>query len=165
MSEPPILYPGKIKLVRPTVYPIGSQYGEKSKYWLRHLNDKGEWVNGQDKDGNGAHRGYDFLTPIGADVRAVYDGFIIKAGQENQEDIKVGFGLRIVQMIVIDGKTYSIFYGHLSELAPDSLTAGKVRAGQLIAKSGNSGRSSGPHLHVEARDLNQTSIPIEWSMI
>lgn len=156
--EPTILYPGKIKLTRPTFHPIGSQYGELNKCWLWHLDETGKWVRGQ-KDGFGAHKGYDFLCPVGSDIRAMSDGFIIRAGWEDATNEKVGFGLRLVQQIEFEGIHYMLYYGHLSVIEPN---LNKVKTGMLLGKSGNSGRSSGPHTHVEARNLNQESTPIEW---
>lgn len=165
-KEPPLLYKGKISLTRPTVYPIGSQYGEKSKLWLRHLDENGAWKEGKDKDSYGNHRGTDFLTPIGSDIRACSDGFIIKAGYEVESDTTKGFGLRIIQIIVVDDIRYLIYYGHLSQIFDEvyafAKSGQKVKEGQLLAKSGASGRVSGPHLHCELRDLNQTSLPVEW---
>jgi murein DD-endopeptidase MepM/ murein hydrolase activator NlpD len=50
---------------------------------------------------------------------------------------------------------FSTLYGHLSKLLVSE--GDKVSAGDLIAIAGNTGRSSGPHLHYEIR-LNDTSV-------
>ena len=146
-----------IKLAKPTDCPISSAYGVAGKHWLWHL-ENGIWVKGQ-KDGMGNHRGYDFKTPIGTPVFACTDGFISRAGWEVEDHRDKGFGLRIIQSFVADGKAHILFYGHLSQLV---INEGRINKGQVIAMSGNTGRSSGPHLHVEVRDLNQISQPIEW---
>lgn len=157
--------PNRIRLKTPTYEPIGSPYGAKSKYWLWHLDEKGNWIKGQAKDDKGElfgnHKGTDFLTPLGTPIRACHDGFIIKAGYENIDNEKQGFGLRIIQMFQQNGKSFMIYYGHLSKIM-EGFPNGKVAVGDLIGYSGNSGRSSGPHCHVEVRDLNQTSQPVEW---
>ena len=148
-----------MKLDRPVKFPIGSDYGVAGKHWLWHL-EEGKWVRGQ-KDGIGNHRGVDFLTPVGSEVRAVWDGFIMKEGFENFDNHEVGFGLRIIQQMGYNGNIYLVYYGHLSKTF-EGINK-RVKAGDVIALSGNTGRSSGPHLHVEVRDLNQISQPIKFT--
>lgn len=92
--------------------------------------------------GSHHHDGIDLRAPIGTQVRAVGDGKVIYSGSKIS-----GYG----RMIVIRhaGKLSSI-YAHNSKL---QVKAGqKVRRGQLIAFSGNTGRSSGPHVHFEIRE-------------
>lgn len=95
------------------------------------------------------HYGYDFATPVGTPVVAAYDGKIFKAGWQDEKDKKVGFGLRVSQTTKIDGKSVTIFYAHLSELAVKDGEV--VSAGTRVGLSGNTGKSSGPHLHFEVR--------------
>ena len=135
---------------------VGSGYGALSKYWFNHI-ENGRWVPGQ-IDGKGQHRGIDFLTPIGTPVYAMCDGLVDAHGQESP-DLRIGFGIRVRQCVK-DMPGYKVWYGHLSRT--------DVRAGQFITKgtliglSGNSGRSSGPHLHVELRDTEGQSYPITF---
>ena len=85
------------------------------------------------------HAGIDFGAPIGSPVRASADGKIEIAGPVS------GFGNHI--RIQHDG--FETSYSHLSEI-PDSIKPGvEVKQGDIIALSGNTGLSTGPHLHFE----------------
>lgn len=84
------------------------------------------------------HEGIDFTTDIGTPVYATGDGVIDFVGN------KEGFGL----VVEIDhGFGYETVYGHLSRTLVQE--GQKVTRGKEIALSGNSGLSTGPHLHYE----------------
>ncbi|OWK73355.1 peptidase M23 [Flavobacteriaceae bacterium JJC] len=89
------------------------------------------------------HKGLDIAVPYGTDVRAAAKGTVIFAGQ------KGGYGNCI---IVSHGNGLATLYGHLSEILVDANDVIKVN--QVIARSGNSGRSTGPHLHYEVHKNN-----------
>jgi murein DD-endopeptidase MepM/ murein hydrolase activator NlpD len=88
------------------------------------------------------HDGVDLRAQIGTPVQAAADGKVIYAGGKIR-----GYG----RMVVIrhDGKLSTI-YAHNSKLLVSS--GQKIRRGQKIALSGNTGHSSGPHLHFEVRE-------------
>jgi murein DD-endopeptidase MepM/ murein hydrolase activator NlpD len=86
-----------------------------------------------------AHLGIDFGAPIGSPVRAVADGKVEFTGP------KAGFG----NQVKIQHKGFETSVNHLSEI-PDNIKPGvTVTQGQIIALSGNTGLSTGPHLHFE----------------
>lgn len=87
------------------------------------------------------HTGLDMVVPVNTPVLAVWGGVVTHG------DDPGGFGTYAV-LLTDDGRT--ALYGHLSRY----LTADQARvsAGQPIAASGNSGNSTGPHLHFEVRD-------------
>lgn len=86
------------------------------------------------------HHGVDLAAPVGAQVRAVAAGTVIFA------DPYGGYGKFVV---VRHNKGLTSHYGHCDSVA---VSPGQsVRAGQVIARVGNSGRSTGPHLHLELR--------------
>ncbi|WP_412850413.1 peptidoglycan DD-metalloendopeptidase family protein [Chryseobacterium sp. PMSZPI] len=89
------------------------------------------------------HKGLDIAVAYGSDVRAAADGTVIFSGQ------KGGYGNCV---IVSHGNGLATLYGHLSQLV--SKVNDKVKVGQVIAKSGNTGRSTGPHLHYEVHKNN-----------
>ena len=90
---------------------------------------------------NADHPGIDLSTPTGSVVYATDAGLVIFAGWSD-----LGYG----NTIVIDhGNGYKTLYGHLSQVS--QYCGAKVKAGQIIGLSGNTGNSSGPHLHFEVR--------------
>ncbi|MFD9905657.1 M23 family metallopeptidase [Streptomyces sp. NPDC059063] len=91
------------------------------------------------------HSGQDFAVPVGTPVEAVHAGTVVKAGPNGAGD-----GPAYGNAVVIkhaDG-TYSQ-YAHLSRV--EVRIGQNVGTGQRIALSGNTGNSSGPHLHFEIR--------------
>jgi murein DD-endopeptidase MepM/ murein hydrolase activator NlpD len=86
------------------------------------------------------HEGLDIAAPHGKEVVAPSDGTVIFAGLEG------GYG----NVLVIDhGYGVKTRYGHLSKL--EVKTGEHVNRGQLVGAVGNTGRSTGPHLHYEVR--------------
>ncbi|QOV36490.1 M23 family metallopeptidase [Streptomyces ferrugineus] len=91
------------------------------------------------------HSGQDFAVPSGTQVVAAHGGTVVKAGGNGAGD-GPAYGNAIV--IKHGNGTYSQ-YAHLSRI--DVKVGQVVKTGQNIAKSGNTGNSSGPHLHFEIR--------------
>jgi len=86
------------------------------------------------------HEGVDLAAPRGTPVRVVADGVVVFAGY------KPGLGRTVV---VDHGNGVETVYGHHSRLL---VSAGqRVSAGEVIAAVGDSGRSTGDHLHFELR--------------
>ncbi|MFE4051985.1 M23 family metallopeptidase [Streptomyces sp. YIM B13518] len=91
------------------------------------------------------HSGQDYAVPTGTEVMAAHGGTVVKAGPNGAGD-----GPAYGNAIVINhgNGTYSQ-YAHLSQV---NVKVGQVvKTGQKIALSGNTGNSSGPHLHFEIR--------------
>lgn len=90
-------------------------------------------------DGHQAiHMGVDFSAPVGTPVSAVADGVVTYAGERS------GYG----NVVEIDhGNGYMTRYAHNSEFVAQ--VGMRVHAGQIIAKVGSTGRSTGPHCHFE----------------
>ena len=84
------------------------------------------------------HKGTDIPMPYGADVRTAGPGTVVSVGQVS------GYGL---QVVVDHGDGVTTRYAHLSSASVQP--GDTVVRGQVIAASGNSGRSTGPHLHFE----------------
>lgn len=101
------------------------------------------------------HEGID-MPGDGLTVVAAADGEVVLAGWEDPSDTSRGFGLRVTIKHTFSGnKEFYTIYGHLSKV---SAKAGdKVVKGQEIGKTGNTGYSTGPHLHFELADGEYTS--------
>lgn len=82
------------------------------------------------------HEGIDFKGPIGEPIYAAANGWVKKAQGGN------GYGLHV---IIDHGYGYETLYAHMSELHVEA--GAFVKRGDLIGALGNTGRSSGPHLH------------------
>jgi len=94
------------------------------------------------------HSGVDLAAPHGTPVRAVAAGVVLSAGR------KPGLGLTIE---IDHGHGIRTVYGHHSRLLVE---AGQVvKAGQVIARVGDTGRSTGDHLHFELHFLGRPQDP------
>lgn len=95
------------------------------------------------------HKGVDLKVNIGDTVRAAFDGRVRITNFERR-----GYGYYVVLRHTNDLETV---YGHLSKflVEPDQY----VKAGQPIALGGNTGRSTGPHLHFETRYMGYAINP------
>lgn len=92
-----------------------------------------------------SHSGQDFAVPTGTAVRAVHGGTVVKAGGNGAGD-GPAYGNAIV--IKHDDGVYTQ-YAHLDRV--EVKVGDKVTTGDRIAASGNTGNSTGPHLHFELR--------------
>jgi len=92
----------------------------------------------------GYHDGMDIAVPVGTGVAALTDGVVVYAGDAGADGFRVGVRMD-------NGKVY--YYGHLSAI--NVKEGQRVGRGQVVAQSGDTGRSSGPHVHFELdRDTN-----------
>ena len=87
------------------------------------------------------HKGIDYGVPVGTSIKAAAAGTVTYAGWNSG-----GYGYLV---IISHGNGVQTYYGHCSSIITH--VGAQVNAGDLIAKSGNTGRSTGPHLHFEIR--------------
>jgi len=97
------------------------------------------------------HTGVDWATPVGTPVLASGNGVIEEAGPKGQ----YGNYIRIRH-----ANGYQTAYAHMSRFAPGVHGGVKVRQNQIIGYSGNTGFSTGPHLHYEVLVNNQFVDPL-----
>jgi len=97
------------------------------------------------------HGGIDLAAGMGAPIRAVTKGTVLSAGTEG------GYG-RTIRLRHADG--VESVYAHLSTLGVSK--GDKVAAGEQIGREGNTGQSTGPHLHFEIRINNAPVNPVPW---
>lgn len=98
------------------------------------------WQPGPCAGGVWYYGGIDFGVGVGTDVFVGMEGLVIRAGNDAS-----GYGLHVR----VQSGNYLLIYAHLSKVL---VKAGeKVDNGQWIGVSGNTGNSTGPHLHLEVR--------------
>ena len=98
------------------------------------------------------HYGQDFSVPYGTEVYATGDGTVIESGWNSG-----GFG----NYIVIDhGYGLQSTYGHLSQIKVSKGV--NLKRGDLIGLSGNTGTSSGPHLHYQINQFGEHKNPVNF---
>lgn len=112
-------------------HPIGQLWGENSSFYARFTYDGVPLLG---------HNGVDFSTPEGTPLFAVDDGVVRQVGFDPE-----GFG----NYILLAHAWGESLYAHLAavDVAPEQ----PVVRGQGIGRSGNTGGSSGPHLHFAIR--------------
>lgn len=97
------------------------------------------------------HNGMDFTAKTGTDVYATGDGVVTWA------DWRQGFG----NCVIIDhGYGFETLYAHLDEYVAKN--GQNVKRGELIAKVGNTGKSTGPHLHYEVHVKGRPDNPAKY---
>ncbi len=108
------------------------------------------------------HPGYDYNVPVGTAVHAAADGTVLHAGPD-AADPGAGIYIRVQH----DSAGYWTQYLHLSRVHPSVTQNPAVTRGQLIGYSGNTGATTGPHLHFEVKKNAQgvwTSVdPYGWT--
>ncbi|HMM47911.1 MAG TPA: M23 family metallopeptidase [Thiobacillaceae bacterium] len=130
------------EIARPVGIPVAGVQDISSRYGVRG-NPFGS--------GREFHNGVDFVLDIGTPILATAPGRVISAGYEgpngNRVSVDHGYGYRSV-------------YAHLSaiEVKPGD----EVQRGQVVGLSGNTGRSSGPHLHYTLYYRGQTVDPARY---
>ena len=113
--------------------PVNSDFGQRRSPWAPNSE---------------FHSGIDIGAPIGMPVKAPAPGVVVFAGQQPEYGIT---------LIIDHGNDTRSLYGHLSKL---NVAMGQpVRRGDTVALTGNTGRSSGPHLHYEIQVKNQPVNP------
>ncbi|QMV32304.1 M23 family metallopeptidase [Thermus thermophilus] len=118
---------------------------------------------GEKLPGVDGHQGYDFPMPEGTPLLAAYDGEVTFAGWENPfycpplDKTVSGLGV-VLRHRLPNGEVFLSIYAHMSEVHVK--TGNLVRTGQVLGLSGNTGCSTGPHLHFEMRRLRGTAWPV-----
>ncbi|MFM2207728.1 MAG: hypothetical protein RL213_1703 [Bacteroidota bacterium] len=98
------------------------------------------------------HTGMDFTAPVGTEIRATGNGVVSKVEFNGR-----GYGNNVV---INHGYGYQTLYGHMSRM---SVRPGqRVNRGDLIGYVGNSGTSTGPHLHYEVHRGGNPVNPVNY---
>lgn len=139
-AKPPVVVPVPPTTQPPVSLNVGLPLPAKSYYITDHF----------DLDSGEIHQGIDLGALQGTPILAIADGEVAYVGDHRQEDPpppRGGYGLYI--RVWHPQLRMHAFYAHLSE---QGVQAGqRVALGQILGKTGNTGNSTGPHLHFEAR--------------
>ena len=106
--------------------------------------------------GKNYHTGVDIGMPQGTEILAGHDGTVTLAGEAG------GYGLCVaIEGEAYEGRSLTTKYGHCSQIL---VSAGQeVKAGDVIAKVGSTGNSTGPHLHLEVLVDGQYMNPLYFA--
>ncbi|MCK5819180.1 MAG: peptidoglycan DD-metalloendopeptidase family protein [Psychromonas sp.] len=117
--------------------PVSNRFRISSSFNPRRLNPVTKRIS--------PHNGTDFAVPIGTKVRATGDGVVLKSQKHHYAAGNY--------VVIQNSRHYSTRFLHLSK---SFVKRGqRVKMGEVIALSGNTGRSTGPHLHFEFRIDNK----------
>lgn len=132
-----------MNLLRPVdkVYPISQGWGENPSWY----------------PATRGHNGLDYACPVGTPVVAAASGVVTRSELDTQTaaNSKTGYGYHVR---IQHENGWTSVYGHFSQLQVK--TGQKILAGEVIGLSGNTGFSTGPHLHFEVR----TGVAIQSSI-
>ncbi len=101
------------------------------------------------------HKGIDLAAPRGTAVMAAHDGIVIYTGKAFK-----GYGKMIMIETTGESSGFATLYAHLDKIVV--FEGQQVRQGEVIGALGNTGRSSGPHLHFEIRKLDGPIDPLPF---
>ena len=120
------------------------------------------WTHSDERKalGLGPHRGVDYAIPVGTPLKAVGKGTIVRV----YETRILGYVVELRTHVAL-GKTRIFAYCHLDKA--EVKQGQKILQGQIIGHSGNSGTSSGPHLHLmcgtnENLATSTVEDPLKW---
>ena len=140
------------------IWPIQPKYkvAEHDKYGIR----KNHYVLFKER----AHSGFDITADIGTEVKAIANGKVLLAEfdgttTEGYDAFNDGYGNK-VEILNDDGRR--VVYGHLREILvkPGDI----VTQGMIIGKTGSSGGSRVPHLHLEIRKTNTEETGLDYTI-
>lgn len=142
---------------------LDAQHDDAYRYALPYARGTTHRV-AQGYGGGGTHRGIyaiDWTMPVGTPVHAARPGLVVAV-----RDTMEGSGIsRYMQgrsnFVFVEHSDGTIgLYGHLQAESAAVAVGDTVRRGQMIARSGNTGYSSGPHLHFEVFRLSENLRPV-----
>lgn len=109
---------------------------------------------------SGRHDGIDMGNSENPNVYSLCDGIVSYAGWENVNNKQQGFGLYVSIKFDVNARGYKkVFMAHLNSI---NVTAGQnVSPSTVIGVMGSTGRSTGPHTHVEIREYNSNNTLIK----
>ncbi len=132
---------GSIRWPFPTAVPISSGYGDRVAPCRYCSSD---------------HRGVDFVPGNGAPIFAIADGVVTAA------EFGGGYGQYVYLEHDINGRSVLTVYAHMQRGSSPLRVGDEVEVGDFIGLVGNTGISTGPHLHFEVRIEGEYVNPFAW---
>jgi murein DD-endopeptidase len=126
-------------------YPMDGRHRISSRFNPRRLHPVTKRIS--------PHNGTDFALNIGTRIYSVGDGVVIRAGYHPAAGNYI---------VVKHSRKYTTRFLHLSKILVR--TGQRVEMGQLIGRSGNTGRTTGPHLHYEFHVYNKPVDPMKVNL-
>ena len=148
IEDPNKVQPGKM-LILPGAKPEFSYQDRLERLFIKPVNARISSYYG--RRWGRQHEGIDYAINIGTEIRAVGAGKIVYSGWAR------GYGKTI---IIEHQKGLRTLYAHNSKLLVHS--GEWVRRGEVISKSGNTGNSTGPHLHLEVQVNGRPVNPLDY---
>lgn len=107
---------------------------------------------------NAFHAGTDFTPGEGTEIQAIADG-VVKEVSNNGSG---SFGSYVILEHTIDGDKVESTYAHMLDGSSPLVKGQKVVVGDLVGEVGNTGSSTGAHLHLEIRVNDVAVDPLKW---
>lgn len=115
----------------------------------------------------GGHMGVDLGVNTGTAVQAAGNGIVASTrggcSTNGSWSCNGSYGNYVNIIIDVDGTMYGVLYAHLEAGSFNVSANQRINAGDVLARSGNSGASTGPHLHVEVILLPGSNIQEAWN--
>ena len=127
---------GKVLKATLLKFPVKGAPKISSKFGMRTIGDAYRRM----------HFGVDFKAPIGSEILSAGDGVVTKTTWGS------GYG-RYIE--IKHSKDYSTLYAHLNKFAKGISVGTKIKQGQVIGTVGMTGRTTGPHIHLELKHKGQ----------
>ena len=120
-------------------------------YWTTLEEARQWWGNEQPPYSSGMHRAVDYSAGSGTEVISILSGTVVYAGYTG------GYGNNVIIESKIDEETYYVLYGHFSTITATQNSV--IPKGSTIGLEGNTGLSTGSHVHIEiAKEFSSGSL-------
>lgn len=152
--EDVVVEPPEFKLTHwpADLYYVSQYYGDRPAYYSKYCDSDGVCLPG--------HNGWDIVIPVGGRVKAAVTGEVIWVSNTKPSGGPSDYGWHVR----VKTGDYTVIYAHLAANPPVSV-GDRVIGGQVIGFSGNTGVSSGPHLHFEIRHCPTSESEWPWCII
>ncbi|MEM9921238.1 MAG: M23 family metallopeptidase [Bacteroidota bacterium] len=147
---------------------LNAKHNDRQLYVLPYKSGE-QYVVSQGYNGKFSHKGMyaiDFQMAVGTPICAARAGVVVEIKENSNRGCKYSKCKGLANSVLIYHKDGTFgYYGHLEYKGVDVEPGQQVKAGEVIGRSGNTGWSSGPHLHFEVhytKDRRRYTVPITF---